>query len=1761
MLLLQALRSLRDERSDSHLWLDEDVDLEECVLKDGTWRLKLVGSDQSFSINQVPRLSPRHTFLLGREKTDALELAFPVVLKQAPGLYFLQSRAYPWAIYLCSTRGQAYRATRRKDGLIKVSALGRKISALILDPSSLENRKAFRDHEEPSKRMVSLFRFELAVAGRDQVNRKLGSDSGSLFLEPSDLLLALKKVESISHWDDIESLSTQNALQIGDILAARLNLDWITRIIHQSLPKKYQVSLAQVVEALDRHGFDSQVQDELARLFSLSRNRNLRFPSRTNLIADLSQRYAVLRKSGNRNSDDPAAHDLHPSYRGRLGPLETPLSDQIGFDLHLTPFCRINAGRKIESPYWQVHDGKKTEEVEWLSPEAEETAVIAFAGQEGPDGFLEETVWARKGLADSLQVGRAEVTHLQVYPGQNHTSTVLLVPFLQHNDPNRVMIAASQLKQALPLAEPQTPMISAGAEQMLVAMSGEVLHQGHEADCEPLGRTPLGVLKGHLKERGTFGKSGAEAGRIVIDVPSTLNGQLALGTNLLCAYVPWKGYNFEDAVVISESASKALTSLHGTWEKDFLVLPSMQMTMDNPFLTEKEKGHLTEEGIAKCDERLPPGSVLLSAFSTDHSADANDSQLFLDPFGSQAKQKRDESFRLPKDVEGVLTSVGRPSHETEHRWRFRIEDRRPALVGDKLSHRYGGKWIISRILPDDEMPTFYENEDGELKKRCIQVILNPLGVINRMNIGQILETHLGWLAHKTGCRFEAPAFGSIRLTQGEQNSSAAEAVQKILDQTDKKPPVDVISALMSEFAEESIGKHSEPQPGVSIQGTAWLHDPAQPAASLDRPVVVGWQYFNKLNHLASNKFHFREDEDAYSIVSQQPLRGRPLGGQRLGEMEAWALMANSAWRNLEECFLEKSDDIKARESEAGAERGVPESLCAFLYYLRARGMDPTLLDDSQQDITEDIFRRGASLDRIATFRLVQASDERVKSWGKEVSEPLPIDRADLQILSQQDTGLFDETIFGLWHSHEPPVGLLQELLNSTLEGKNPAGLAPENLLSQLEETFTPGSIRDFIECLDEGDSQSQAIQMLKINQEKAQMLRKWWPRQRMGWIELPEPVTIQDGPKANEETIRFLSVLPYTLRPCNPSQRDQRDRPMLHDLNHLYDQILTIKANWNASESHRNVLRKAIQALFFFGIRGHRTSLSSIFAGKSGHIRGRMLGKRVNFSGRSVIVPEPALLLDEVGINLPQQIPSGSMVLLNRQPSLHYLSMQGARVADLKELHRAGDQNVILLNPLVIAAFGADFDGDTMAFYRPLSSDAKKEAEGMLPSHNYRSRANGKVHFKLDADLEVGWTVAVKNETLLAELGAILQIRDVPLPSSLAEWIEQALEQAETKPESYPATLKRIRQVIQLLFRFASQSGVTWSLLENDEALSLPTANGTSLLFQQKAVKEDSRKQIFDKKGPVVYLHPQYRGLPKGGIQTSYCQGLNPGEYFAAAYGTRKNNVEKKIMVGYAGELNRWLVHHLEDWVITEDDCGTKQGREVTVGPTTRDYLRGRLTIEGKILKGSFLRDLQDGTTLQLRSPLFCTTSERMPNAICRKCWGEDLASHEFPPAGAPIGLLAATFLGERGTQLQMKAIHLGGGGEALPIQKVKRLLRRKGEKIADAKVASSTFQRWINQVRGLEPEVDGEVGDSPLKPYRAIDDRYLELLWREQAEAKPESALLEAAYGKTDGFRDQTLQSLAQAAMHGLEVSIGGFRHSFLFGQFRQVALLSQDQ
>jgi len=882
-------------------------------------------------------------------------------------------------------------------------------------------------------------RYDLAKVGRYKINRKLGIDAPltDSVLSLEDILATIKylvalhdttapyvtvvdsslatikgvrdgkKVDVRLDVDDIDHFGNRRIRAVGELIQnqVRTGLSRMERVVRErmttqdieAITPQTLINVRPVVAAIKEFFGTSQLSQ---------------FMDQNNPLAGLThkRRLSALGPGGlSRERAGVEVRDVHPSHYGRMCPIETPEGPNIGLIGSLASFARINAFGFIETPYRRVVGGKVTATIDYLTASEEDDFIVAQANAPltSDAHFAEPRVLARKKGGEVDLVLTELIGYMDVSPRQMVSVATSLIPFLEHDDANRALMGANMQRQAVPLLRSESPLVGTGMEGFAAIDAGDVL----TADkAGVVAEVSADVVTIQLDEGGTqdyylrkFDRSNQgtsynhrvivsagdriEQGEVIADGPATENGELALGKNLLVAFMPWEGYNFEDAMILSQNLVKddTLSSIHiEEYEVDArdTKLGKEEITRDLPNVSPELLADLDERGIIRIGAEVRPGDILVGKVTPKGETELSaEERLLRAIFNEKSREVRDTSLKVPHGEEGTIIAVKEFSADNDdelgsgvnQRVVVYIAQKRKITAGDKLAGRHGNKGVISKILPVEDMPFLADGTP-------VDIVLNPLGIPGRMNFGQVLETHLGWIA-KQGWKVE----GSPEWAAGIPEAAlSAEPGTKVAT-----PVFD--GALEAEI-EGLLGSTTLTRDGerlIDESGKARLFD-GRSGEPFPHPVSVGYMYILKLHHLVDDKIHARST-GPYSMITQQPLGGKAqFGGQRFGEMEVWALEAYGAAYALQELLTIKSDDILGRvkvyeaivKGENIQEPGIPESFKVLIKEMQSLCLNVEVLSAdgsvvNLRDTDDEVFRAAEELGINISTRFESSSIDEI----------------------------------------------------------------------------------------------------------------------------------------------------------------------------------------------------------------------------------------------------------------------------------------------------------------------------------------------------------------------------------------------------------------------------------------------------------------------------------------------------------------------------------------------------------------------------------------------------------------------------------------------------------------------------------------------------------------------------------------------------------------------------------------------------------------
>ncbi|MEJ5944336.1 DNA-directed RNA polymerase subunit beta [Pseudokineococcus basanitobsidens] len=905
---------------------------------------------------------------------------------------------------------ESIRATMEKDGAVET------------DDALLDIYRKLRPGEPPTREAAQTLlenlyfnpkRYDLAKVGRYKLNKKLGMSEplseGVLSVDDIAatvrLLVTLHKggdtmpgvgedgqpTEVRVEVDDIDHFGNRRLRSVGELIQnqVRTGLSRMERVVRERMT-------TQDVEAITPQTLINirPVVASIKEFFGTSQLSQ--FMDQTNPLAGLThkRRLSALGPGGlSRDRAGMDVRDVHPSHYGRMCPIETPEGPNIGLIGSLSSYGRINAFGFVETPYRTISDGVVSDDVVYLTADDEDDVVIAQANAPltADKRFAEARVLVRSRGGEAEFVPADEVDYMDVSPRQMVSVATAMIPFLEHDDVNRALMGSNMQRQAVPLVQAEAPLVGTGMERHAAVDAGDVVVAAKAGAVTDVSADAVvvsnddGTQSTYRLAKFTRSNQGTsynqrvvavegthvEVGDVLADGPSTENGELALGKNLLVAFMSWEGHNFEDAIILSQRIVQddVLSSIHiEEHEVDArdTKLGAEEITRDIPNVSEEVLADLDDRGIIRIGAEVVPGDVLVGKVTPKGETELTPEERLLRAiFGEKAREVRDTSLKVPHGETGTVIGVKVFDRDegdelppgVNQLVRVYTAQRRKITDGDKLAGRHGNKGVISKILPVEDMPFL---EDGT----PVDIVLNPLGVPGRMNVGQVLELHLGWIASR-GWQVEGTPEWAASLPEAAWSA---------------EPRTNVASPVFDGASEDEItgllGSTTPNRDGVRLvdgTGKARLFD-GRSGEPFPEPVSVGYQYILKLHHLVDDKIHARST-GPYSMITQQPLGGKAqFGGQRFGEMEVWALEAYGAAYALQELLTIKSDDVLGRvkvyeaivKGENIPEPGIPESFKVLIKEMQSLCLNVEVLSADgttieMRDSDDDVFRAAEEL--------------------------------------------------------------------------------------------------------------------------------------------------------------------------------------------------------------------------------------------------------------------------------------------------------------------------------------------------------------------------------------------------------------------------------------------------------------------------------------------------------------------------------------------------------------------------------------------------------------------------------------------------------------------------------------------------------------------------------------------------------------------------------------------------------------------------------
>ncbi len=811
-------------------------------------------------------------------------------------------------------------------------------------------------------------------------------------------MLCLMHDQGIGQYDDIDHLGNRRIRSVGEQLQNQLRIGFtrMNKTITDRMATQDTDKLSPQMLINTR-----PVATGIREFFGSSQLSQ--FMDQNNPLAELThkRRLSALGPGGlSRDRASFDVRDVHYTHYGRMCPIETPEGPNIGLISYLTTYARISDYGFIEAPYrkYDKEKGIVTDEVEYMTADVEDHYIIAQANEPlDEEGHFVNKIVSVRDKTEIKEVEASKVDYMDVSPKMVVSVATAMIPFLENDDNSRALMGSNMQKQAVPLMVTDSPIVGTGMEYKAAVDSGVVITAKNAGIVEYVDadkiviardngeRDVYQLIKFKRTNQGTCfnqrpvvacGES-VEAGRVIADGPATCNGEISLGKNALIGFMTWEGYNYEDAVLLNERLVRddMYTSLHieeYTHDARDTKLGPEEITREIPNVGEDSLKDLNAEGIVKVGTEVRAGDILVGKITPKGETELTaEERLLRAIFGEKAREVRDTSMRLPHGESGIVVDVKVFSHENgdelpagvNKQVRVYIAQKRKISVGDKMAGRHGNKGVVSRILPPEDMPFL---PDGT----PLDIVLNPLGVPSRMNIGQVLEVHLGIAARKLGWKIMTPVFdganekdimecmrmaGMARDIRPNENVDGKDLFYETIGEDGKTEYVAVEPEVRADA--EKIGALIKEGKVKVIDGKTTLFD-GRTGEPFDNPVTVGIMYYLKLHHLVDDKIHARSN-GPYSLITQQPLGGKAqFGGQRFGEMEVWALEAYGAAYTLQEILTVKSDDINGRRRAYEAiikgqnipTPGVPESFKVLVKELQALALDVRVLDKNGEEI-------------------------------------------------------------------------------------------------------------------------------------------------------------------------------------------------------------------------------------------------------------------------------------------------------------------------------------------------------------------------------------------------------------------------------------------------------------------------------------------------------------------------------------------------------------------------------------------------------------------------------------------------------------------------------------------------------------------------------------------------------------------------------------------------------------------------------------------
>ncbi len=977
---------------------------------------QLVRSPGVYFDKQIDKTTDKDTYSCKIIPSRGAWLEFEIDKRDAVGVRIDRKRKQPVTVLLKALGWDDARILERYGDYESMRTTLEKDHTTGQDEALIDIYRKLRPGEPPTRESAqtlldNLFfnskRYDLAKVGRYKANKKLSLslpvDQGVLteddILATIDYVVKLHAGEAGFETDDIDHLGNRRLRTVGELIQnqIRLGLARMERVVRERMT-------TQDVEAITPQTLINirPVVASIKEFFGTSQLSQ--FMDQTNPLSGLThkRRLSALGPGGlSRERAGFEVRDVHPSHYGRMCPIETPEGPNIGLIGSLATFARVNPYGFMETPYRRVRDGRVTDQVDYLTADEEDRHVVAQANSpvDAEGSFTEARVLVRRKGGEVDYIAPSGVDYMDVSPRQMVSVATAMIPFLEHDDANRALMGANMMRQSVPLLRSEAPLVGTGMEHRAAVDAGDVITAEQAGVVEELSADYVTVMhddgtrrtyrlaKFRRSNQGTcinqkpIVEEGArvEAGQVIADGPCTDQAEMALGKNLLVGFMPWEGHNYEDAIILSQRLVQddVLTSIHiEEHEVDArdTKLGAEEITRDIPNVSEEVLADLDERGIIRIGAEVTPGDVLVGKVTPKGETELTPEERLLRAiFGEKAREVRDTSLKVPHGESGKVIGVRVFSREdgdelppgVNELVRVYVAQKRKISNGDKLAGRHGNKGVIAKILPVEDMPFM---EDGT----SLDVVLNPLGVPGRMNVGQVLETHLGWVA-KAGWHIEGDDEGwkqRLREIGAAESEPGHVLATPVFDGAREDEISGLLDSTTPTFDDLGAG---EKRRLIGSSGKARLFD-GRSGEPYPAPISVGYVYILKLLHLVDDKIHARST-GPYSMITQQPLGGKAqFGGQRFGEMEVWAMQAYGAAYALQELLTIKSDDVLGRvkvyeaivKGENIPEPGIPESFKVLIKEMQSLCLNVEVLSSDgmaieMRDTDEDVFRAAEEL--------------------------------------------------------------------------------------------------------------------------------------------------------------------------------------------------------------------------------------------------------------------------------------------------------------------------------------------------------------------------------------------------------------------------------------------------------------------------------------------------------------------------------------------------------------------------------------------------------------------------------------------------------------------------------------------------------------------------------------------------------------------------------------------------------------------------------